>query len=266
MERADAGVARRGRGGADDGPTGEVRVYRGRAGGRDADRAATRAMLDRAGVGDGDGDGDGGAGVRAWAPARQVAFGRRDARAGGYAAARAAAEARGFPAVERDVGGRAVAYTGTTVAFAHAIPLADARRGVTARYDAATATVREALATLGVDARPGEPPDAFCPGAHSLRARGKVAGVAQRVGAEAALVAGVVVVDGVAAVADVLEPVYAALGVPFDPTTVGSVAAAGGPADPDVVARALERALVGGRRAVVRPAAALAGAAGDREL
>jgi lipoate-protein ligase A len=215
-------------------------------------------MLDRAAVA-------GVAGVRAWAPARQVAFGRRDARAAGYPAARAAAEVRGFPAVERDVGGRAVAYTGTTVAFAHALPLADARTGVTARYDAAVAAVEDALATLGVDARPGEPPGSFCPGAHSLQARGKLAGVAQRVRAGAALVAGVVVVDGIVAITDVLEPVYAALGEPFDPSTVGSVAAAGGPADPDAVARALERALVDGRRAVVRPAAALVDA-GDREV
>ena len=44
-----------------------------------------------------------------------------------------------------------------------------------------------------------------------------------------------------------LDPVYGALSVPFDPASVGSVAASGGPADPERVARAVESALVGDR-------------------
>jgi len=52
-------------------------------------------------------------------------------------------------------------------------------------------------------------------------------------------------------IADVLDPVYDALGVPFNPATVGSVERAGGTADRERVRRAVERALVGDRESVV---------------
>jgi octanoyl-[GcvH]:protein N-octanoyltransferase len=45
--------------------------------------------------------------------------------------------------------------------------------------------------------------------------------------------------------ADVLEPVYAALDVPFEAKSVGSVAKAGGSDDPEEVARTIEELLVG---------------------
>jgi lipoate-protein ligase A len=210
-----------------------MRLLRGRAADVAADRAATRALFDAAGEGE--------AGFRAWTPHRQVAFGRRDARSDGYEAAAAAAGARGFRPVERDVGGRAVAYDGGVVAFAHAVPLEDGRRGITDRYEAATATLRGALSSLGAAVEAGEPPASFCPGDHSLRVRGggKVAGVAQRVRPDAALVGGCVVVRASPSLAAVLDAVYDALGVPFDPESVGSVAAGGGPDDPSRVAGAL---------------------------
>ncbi|WP_254546413.1 lipoate--protein ligase family protein [Halomarina pelagica] len=216
-----------------------MRVLRGRAETVEADRAVTRTLCaDAAETGE--------RAVRAWTPHRQVAFGRRDAGAPGYERARAAAEARGFEAHVRPVGGRAVAYTGTTVAFARVEPLDDPREGLAARYDAMTRDVKRALATLGVDATEGEPPDSFCPGAHSLQAGGKLVGIAQRVRRGAALTAGICVTDDRAAVADVLDPVYDALGVPFDPESVGSVArAAGRPVEPREVIEALEAALVG---------------------
>ncbi|MFB6221853.1 MAG: lipoate--protein ligase family protein [Halolamina sp.] len=247
-----------------------MRVVRGRADSPTADREATRALLAEVAE-------TGVPAVRAWTPHRHLAFGRRDANEPGYDAAKAAAEANGFPPVERSVGGRAVAYTGRTVAFASLEPLADARQGLTERYEAAVDTVVEALGTLGVDARSGEPPDSFCPGDYSVqasvvgedverqsvaegdteRAPVKVAGIAQRVTADAALVAGVVVVTDHEEIAAVLDPVYDALGVPFDPGSVGSVAATGGPADPERVARALETAIVDGRATSVEELTAL---------
>lgn len=214
-----------------------MRVVRGRAATVEADREATAAL-------DEDVAASAEPAVRAWTPHRQVAFGRRDATADGYRRARDAAETRGFPPVERSVGGRAVAYTGTTVAFARIEPVDDPRRGLAGRYESAVAALRGALAGLGVDAERGEPPAAFCPGAHSLSDGGKIAGIAQRVGRRSALTAGVVVVRDRTEIARVLAPVYDALGVPFDPDGVGSVAAAGGPDDPATVARAVEDALV----------------------
>jgi lipoate-protein ligase A len=215
-----------------------MRILRGRPATVTADRERTDAMLARTG-------GTGEPAVRAWTPHRQVAFGRRDATEAGYERAVAAARERGFEPVERAVGGRAVAYTGSTVAFAHAVPVDGDRTGIDARYRATTGRIRTALADLGVDARPGEPPDSFCPGDHSLQAGGKLVGIAQRVRTDAALVAGCVVVDDREAFAAVLGAVYDALGRPFDSGSVGSVAAAGGPADPDRVARTVERRLAG---------------------
>lgn len=221
-----------------------MRAIRGRAASVAADRAVTDAL--RADVAE-----TGEAAVRAWSPHRQVAFGRRDTRAAGYDRARAAARDHGFPPYERDTGGRAVAYTGTTVAFCRFEPVADGRRGMDDRYEAALAAVERGLAAVGVAAERGEPPATFCPGEHSLSADGKLVGLAQRVAQGVAQVAGIVVVRDHAAVAAVLEPVYAALDVPFDPDSVGSVTRAGGDGDPVAVARAIESALVGDRAATV---------------
>ena len=185
-----------------------MRVVRGRERTPAADRDRSRGLLEWAGE-------RREPAVRVWRPHRQVAFGRRDRRSQGFDAAREAAQVHGFPGVERDVGGRAVAYTGTTLAFARFEPVADPRNGLQDRYDR-------------VD---------------SLQDDGKIVGIAQRVTASAALTAGVLLVADHDEVATVLESVYEALEVPFDPATVGSVARSGG--DVDRVRDELEAALVG---------------------
>lgn len=215
-----------------------MRVVRGRAADIEGDRDATADLLSRAGE-------TGEPAVRTWTPHRQVAFGRRDASEPGYEAARAIARSEGFPPVERSVGGRAVVYTGTTLAFALALPIEDMRRGLDERYDRVARAVQRALWNVGVPVRRGEPADSFCPGSHSLRSEGKIAGIAQRVTQDAALVSGIVVVDDHDAIARVLDRIYDALDVPFDPDSVGSVARAGGRADSEAVARAIETKLVG---------------------
>ncbi|NUC73666.1 lipoate--protein ligase family protein [Haloterrigena sp. SYSU A558-1] len=235
-----------------------MRVLRGRAATIETDREASRRLLSLAAAGE--------PAVRVWAPHRQVAFGRRDRRLEGYDRARERARAREFPPVERDVGGRAVAYDGeTSLAFARAEPVADFRRGTDDRYERATAAVEDALRSLegGLDPVRGEPDDSFCPGTHSLSLPDandeprKVVGIAQRVRQDAAVVAGIVLVANRDRLAAVLEAIYGALEVPFDPDTVGTVASAGGPSDPAVVRAALEDALVGDAATVaVEPVAA----------
>ncbi|ACM57704.1 lipoate--protein ligase family protein [Halorubrum lacusprofundi] len=221
-----------------------MRVLRGRDPRPAVDREHTAALLADAS--------DGTPGVRVWTPPRQVAFGRRDAREPGFGRAKRLAAERGFEPIERDVGGRAVAYPGDTLAFAHALPLVDGRgfESIPDRYERAIETVIRALRSLGAEVSTGEPPESFCPGDHSIRVAGggKVAGIAQRVRGDAALVAGCLVVTraDASAVADATAAVYDALGVPFDPETVGSVAEANGPEDPKPVARALEDAFVDG--------------------
>ncbi|WP_324665567.1 lipoyl protein ligase domain-containing protein [Haloarcula sediminis] len=221
-----------------------MRLLRGRASDPERDYQRTRRMVARAAD-------DAEPALRVWCPHRQVAFGRRDRRAEGYDRARGAARDRGYAVLEREVGGRAVAYTGSTVAFALAEPTGESRErpagrgGIGHRYDRVSGAVQRALATVGVEASAGEPTDSFCPGAHSLQADGKLVGIAQRVRQAVALIAGIVVVRDHAAIADVLAPVYDALDVPFDPDTVGSVARAGG--DTAGVIDALTTALVGAR-------------------
>ncbi|MEZ3164342.1 lipoate--protein ligase family protein [Halorubrum sp. RMP-47] len=219
-----------------------MRVYRGEFETPAADREPVAELLAAAA--------DGAPCVRVTAPPRQVAFGRRDARESGFDRAKQAARDAGFPPVERDVGGRAVAYTGETLSFGVAVPTGDGRGSIDSRYETAVETLRDALRESGADVARGEPSTSFCPGDHSLRVAGggKVAGLAQRVRADAALVAGVIVVSSAdaAAVARVTEPVYDALDLPFDPDSVGSVADAGGPDDPDAVARAVESTFVEG--------------------
>jgi lipoate-protein ligase A len=215
-----------------------MRVLRGRAPTRDEDRTVTADMLaDTAESGE--------SAVRVWTPHRQVAFGRRDARADDFDVAKSVARACGFEPVERSVGGRAVAYTGTTVAFARTVPISDMRTGMEERYVETTRAVQRALWRVGVPAQRGEPPRSFCSGDYSLQWNGKIAGVAQRVQSGAALVSGVVVVDDHGEIAGALDPIYAALDVPFDPDSVGSVARVEGDADPERVAAVVEELLVG---------------------
>lgn len=233
-------------------------MYRGRRSDREADRAATAAMLVEAGD-------SGVSAVRVWAPGRSLAFGRRDARADGYERATAAAREHGFPPVERSVGGRAVAYAESTLAFAHAVPLDDARTGLNDRYETAVGTLVDALRGVGAGVERGEPPASYCPGDYSVRVAGggKVAGIAQRVRQDAALVSGCVTVAERGPIRAVLRPVYDALGVPFDPDTVGSVTQAGGPDDAEAVREALEAEFVGEGAVETRDVADRPADAGD---
>lgn len=190
--------------------------------------------------------------VRVWYPPRQVAFGRRDRVADGYERAERAAQSRGYPTVLRETGGRAVAFTGDVLAFARVEPAAAAKMGTGDRYERTLRDLESALAGLDVDPERGEPPASFCPGTRSLSTGGKLVGLAQRVRAEVAVVGGVLVLRNEGAMTTVLEPVYAALDVPFDPASVGSLAGSGGVSDHERVRSTVEDALVGDETAAVR--------------
>jgi octanoyl-[GcvH]:protein N-octanoyltransferase len=159
-------------------------------------------------------------------PAAVVAFAKRDALAPGYERALAAARAHGFGAILRLAGGRAAVFHEGTLELAHAVPDPDPRPGIHKRFEATAELIAGALRELGVDGRVGEVPGEYCPGRWSVNAGGlrKLAGTGQRVVAGGSHTGAVIVVDGAERMSDVLEPVYAALELEWDPRTAGAVA------------------------------------------
>ena len=184
------------------------------------EEALSHALLDRAGLGALP------EAMRLAVPGSLVSFGRLDALAPGFPAAVAVAREHGYAAVHRLVGGRAAVFNGTTVLFAHVAADPEPARGTHDRFRAMSGLVADALRALGVaDPRVGEVPGEYCPGAFSVNAGGrlKLAGIAQRVTQRASCTQGVLVVTGAAEVRAVLEPVYAGLGIDWDPDTTGAV-------------------------------------------
>ena len=163
--------------------------------------------------------------LRLTRPGAMVAFAKQDAVTPGYAAAVAAARGQGFEAVLRLAGGRAAVFHDQTIALAHAVPDAEPRAGIHARFDWTARLIVRALRGLGADARVGEVAGEYCPGGYSVNARGavKLAGIGQRIVAGGSHMGGVIVVGQAARVRDVLVPVYGALGLGWDPATAGAV-------------------------------------------
>lgn len=163
--------------------------------------------------------------LRLHRPGAIVAFGPKDRLAPGYREAVAAAREQGFASIQRLAGGRAAVFHEETLAFSWAIPDPSPREHIRARFEEVSRLMAEAFRSLGVDARVGEVPGEYCPGEHSVNARGKtkVMGVGQRIVSRAAHVGGVVVVGGSERVRGVLIPVYRALGLEWDPETAGSL-------------------------------------------
>lgn len=164
--------------------------------------------------------------LRLYRPRRIVAFGRRDAASPGFRRAAAAARAAGYQTTVRAAGGRAAAFHPQTIAFAWARPDPDPGRGVTDRYRLVSGIVRDALASLGVDARVGEVAGEYCPGAWSVNAAGqrKLMGVGQRLAPGAAHVGGVIVVDWAGETRRILRTVYEELRIDWNPETTGAAA------------------------------------------
>jgi lipoate-protein ligase A len=103
--------------------------------------------------------------------------------------------------------------------------VADLRAGVRERFGEIAEVLCAALRSLGVDARVGEVPGEYCPGEHSVNARGrtKLAGVGQRLVRGAAHGGGVIEVRDAESVRRALVPVYERLEVAWEPATAGAV-------------------------------------------
>jgi len=170
--------------------------------------------------------GEVGATLRIYRPTTNVvAFGRRDANRPGFADAVAACRAAGFTPVVRACGGRAVAFTRDALVVDHVSPDPLSPSGMDRRFEEFGELFAAVFRGFGVDARVGEVPGEYCPGAHSVNARAtvKLVGTAQRLVRDAWLFSSVVVYDGAAELRPLLSVVYDALNLPFDPASVGAV-------------------------------------------
>ena len=164
--------------------------------------------------------------LRLHRPGPELALSKQDAVSAGFERAIVAGRAAGFEPVLRLAGGRAAAFHEGTLALARATPEAEPARGTRPRFEEVAGAITTALASLGIDARVGEVPGEYCPGAWSVNARGstKLVGIGQRLISGGAHVGAVVVVSGSDRLRELLVPVYEALGLELDPATIGSVA------------------------------------------
>ena len=174
-------------------------------------------------------------------PGTTVAFAKRDAVAPGYQAAVRAAREHGFEATLRLAGGRAAIFHDGTMEIGHAVPDDEPRAGIHERFRRTAERLARTLASVGVDARVGEVAGEYCPGRYSVNARGaaKLAGIGQRVVGGGSHTGVVLVIEGADRINSVLEPVYAALGLDWEPAVTGSVRTEAGSATWDTVADAL---------------------------
>ncbi len=143
----------------------------------------------------------------------------------GFAKAVDAARALGFEPVVRLAGGRAALFHEGTLAIAWSSPAERPVAGTHDRFKWLAELIVRALSGLGVDARVGEVPGEYCPGAWSVNARGqtKLVGIGQRLIRGAAHCGAVIVVSDSALVRETLEAVYSALELDWIPATTGAV-------------------------------------------
>jgi len=158
-------------------------------------------------------------------PPRILAFSKQDAASPNFSAAVQAAREAGFEPVIRLAGGRAAVYHEKTLALSWAVPDSRPSARTEERFRELADLLADSIRELGVDARVGEVPGEYCPGAWSVNARGetKLVGIGQRLIAGAAHRGAVIVVGDSARVRDPLIPVYEALGLDWDQATAGSI-------------------------------------------
>jgi octanoyl-[GcvH]:protein N-octanoyltransferase len=154
-----------------------------------------------------------------------VVFGRRDTRLPGFDAAVRSARAAGFEPLVRAVGGRPVAYTPQALVIDHVKHEPLAPDGLESRFQYFGELYATLLRDSGIDARVGAVPGEYCPGAHSVNARGvvKLVGTGQRVVRNAWLFSTLVILGDDARLRPLLTDIHHHLDLPFDATSVGSL-------------------------------------------
>ena len=171
---------------------GMLRLHRDRFPGRPVfDTAISHAMLRRVA------SGEASESLRLYAPDDAVLFSSLDARRSGFARACELAHEVGFASVIRLAGGHAAVFLEQSMAFAWAIPDADAHLHIRPRFERLASLIVASLRRLCLDARVGEVPGEYCPGEFSVNHahRIKLMGVGQRLAKRAAHIGGVIAVN-----------------------------------------------------------------------
>ena len=163
--------------------------------------------------------------LRVYRPGPTLAFSGRDCATPGIGAAAAAARAAGFPPVRRGPGGRAAAYHRGALCLDHVAADPHGPGEIRSRFVGFGELLVDALRAVGADARLGPVPGEYCPGEFSINdGHGhKLVGTAQRLVRGGWLFGTVILVTDAEPVRAVLVDVYRALGLDWDPATVGAV-------------------------------------------
>ena len=163
--------------------------------------------------------------LRLYRPGPTVAFGRLDALRDGWPRAIAAARDHGYAPILRAPGGHAAAYDEGTVGFDLVVRTDSTLTAAHPLFRSTSDALAAALASVGVDARVGAVPGEYCRGDYTLNADGvlKLAGTAQRAIRGASLLAGFVTVSGADRLRALLVDVYAALGLDWEPRSLGAL-------------------------------------------
>lgn len=163
--------------------------------------------------------------LRMYRPGPTLAFSGRDCATPGIAAAAAAAREAGFAPVRRGPGGRAAAYHRGALCLDHVAADPHGRTEIKGRFTGFGELLVDALRAVGADARLGPVPGEYCPGDFSINDGNghKLVGTAQRLVRGGWLFGTVILVTDAEPVRSVLIDVYRALGLGWDPSTVGAV-------------------------------------------
>jgi lipoate-protein ligase A len=148
-----------------------------------------------------------------------------------------------------------VAYTSAALVVDHVRQEAGSTGGQDVRFAEFGQRFVDLFRGLGVDARLGAVPGEYCPGAHSVNARGveKLVGTSQRMVPGAWLFSSLIVVGDESRLRPVLAEVYRCLGQDFDESSVGSLSREVPGLDADTVEASVVDAYRGGGPAATVP-------------
>lgn len=203
-----------------------------------ADQAISRDLLEQTARGAIDGA------LRIWTPVPALALSRLDELRAGATKAREVAARNGVEAVLRVSGGHAVVLGPGSFCVGFAEP-AVTFEGTQERYERLTRALIDAFRAIGVESERGRVEGEWCPGTWSIRSGSvKLAGLAQRAIKGAAWAEAVVDLAPDDKTRDLLAEVYAALELPLERSTLGSLSElAGRPVAFDELAQPLLSAL-----------------------